>query len=64
MISKSGLNVCHEVSKTRSQGQMKGKPYEHSVGHIFDWILIKLDENVSFNGIYVKFVYGSFGFKE
>ena len=32
-----------------SQGQIKGKPCEHSIGHIFDLILIKLGQNVCLN---------------
>ena len=39
-LSKLG----HVGSKTRSQGQFKGKPCEHSRGHSFDLILNKLTQ--------------------
>ena len=40
------LKLGHVGSKTRSGGQIKEKPGEHSRGHSFDPILIKLSQNV------------------
>ena len=59
MISRSSSNMGDVGSKSRSRGQIKVKPCEHSRGHIFDPILIKLDQNVCLNDIKVKFEYGS-----
>ena len=49
MKSRSSSNMGHVGSKSRSRGQIKGKPREHSSSHIFDQILIKLDQNVCLN---------------
>ena len=46
MISRSSSKLGHLGSKTRSPGQIKGKPYEHSSGHIFEAIIMKLAQNV------------------
>ena len=51
MKSKLDLNMGHMGSKTRSRGQIEGKPWEHSRGHIFHGIFIKLDENVCLDDI-------------
>ena len=45
MKSRSSSNLGYVGSESRSLGQIKGKPCEHSRGHIFDPILIKLGEN-------------------
>ena len=52
------LKLGHMVSKSRSWGQIKGKPCEHSSGHIFDPILIKLGQNVCLNEYYIPFETG------
>ena len=51
-LSKLG----HVRSKSRSRGQIKGKPCEYSRGHIFDCIHIK-------NGTYVYLIEVSVHFK-
>ena len=45
-------------SKTRSVGQIMRKPCEHSGGHIFGPIFIKLAQNDYLDSISVKFEYG------
>ena len=45
-------------SKTRSVGQIKEKPCEHSWGHSFGPIIIKLAQNDHLDNILVKFKYG------
>ena len=45
-------------SKTRSVGQIMEKPCEHSRGHSFGPILIKLAQNDHLGNISVKFEYG------
>ena len=45
-------------SKTRSVGQIMEKPCEHSRGHIFGPIFIKLAQNDHLDNISVKFEYG------
>ena len=49
----------HVGSKTRSVGQIKEKPCEHSRGHSFCPIFIKLATNDHLDNISVKFEYGS-----
>ena len=44
--SRSSANMGHMGSKTSSLGHIEGKPCEHSRGHSFDPILIKLGQNV------------------
>ena len=44
--SRSGLNMGRMRSKTSSQGQIQGKPCEHSRGDSFDMMHIQLDQNV------------------
>ena len=45
-------------SKPRSVGQIMGKPCEHSRGHSFGPIFIKLAQNDHLDNISVKFEYG------
>ena len=45
-------------SKTRSVGQLIEKPSEHSRGHSFDPIIIKLAKNDHLDNIPIKFEYG------
>ena len=45
MISRSSSKLGHQGSKTRSPGQISGKPY-HSSDHIFQAIIMNLAENV------------------
>ena len=45
-------------SKTMSVGQIREKPCEHSRGHNFGPIFIKLAQNDQFDNISVKFKYG------
>ena len=49
----------HVMSKTRSVGQIIEKPCEHSRGHSFGPIIIKLAQNDYLDNISVKFEYGS-----
>ena len=46
MISKSNLKLGHLGLKTRSPGQIKGKPSKRSSGHIFGAIVMNLAQNV------------------
>ena len=57
-ISRSSSNMGHVGSKTRSVGQIMEKPCEHSSGHIFGTIFIKLAQNDHLDNISVKFEYG------
>ena len=50
-------------SKTRSVGQIIGKPCEHSRGHIFSPIFMKLGQNNCLDKILVGFDIGSHGVK-
>jgi len=45
-ISRPSSNMGHVVSKTRSPGQILGNSCLHSRGHIWDPMLMKLDQNV------------------
>ena len=58
-ISRSSSNMGHVGSKTRSVGQLKEKPCEHSRGHSFGRIIIKLAQNDHLDNISVKVEYGS-----
>ena len=49
----------HVGSKTRSVGQLIEKPCEHSRGHSFGPIIIKLAQNDHLDNISVNFEYGS-----
>ena len=50
--------MCEVGSKSRSVGQMIEKPCEHSRGHSFGPIIIKLAQNDHLDNISVKFKYG------
>ena len=63
-ISQSSLNMDHVGSKCRSAGQIIEKPCEHSRGHSFSLIFIKLAQNNNLDNISVKFKYGSYGVKK
>ena len=52
MISRSGLKLGHLRSKTRSPGQIRGKPCYHSSGHIFQAIIMNLAQNVWFDDFF------------
>ena len=54
-ISQSSSNMGDAGSKTRSVGQIMEKPCEHSRGHIFGPIFIKLAQNDHLDNISVKF---------
>ena len=58
-ISRLSSNMGHVGSKTRSVGQLKEKPCEHSRGHSFGPIIIKLAQNDHLDNISVKFEYRS-----
>ena len=58
-ISRLSSNMGHVESKTRSVGQIIEKHCEHSRGHRFGPIIIKLAQNDYFNNISVTFEYGS-----
>ena len=62
-ISQSSSNIGHVGSKTRSVGQIIEKPCEHSRGHSFSPIIIKLAQNDHLDNISIKFEYGSSGVK-
>ena len=57
-ISQLSSNMGGVGSKTRSVGQFMAKPCEHSRGHIFGPIFIKLAQNDHLDNISVKFEYG------
>ena len=57
-ISQSSSNMGDNGSKTRSVGQIMEKPCEHSRGHIFGPIFIKLAQNDHLDNISVNFEYG------
>ena len=50
--------MCHVGLKTRSVGQIIEKPCEHSRGHSFGPIIMKLAQNVHLDNISVSFEYG------
>ena len=49
MISRSNLKLGHLESKTRSPGQIKGKPCEHTSGHIFEAVIMNNAHTVCFD---------------
>ena len=53
----------HVGSKTRSPGQILGKPCVRSRGHIFSWILMKVGQDVCLDDISDEFENGSHGVK-
>ena len=57
-ISRSSSNMDDVGSKTRSVGQIIEKPCEHSRGHSFGPIFIKLAQNYHLDNISVKVEYG------
>ena len=57
-ISQSSSNMGDVGSKTKSVGQIMEKPCEHSRGHSFGPIFIKLAQNDHLDNISVKFEYG------
>ena len=57
--SWTSLKVGQVGSKTRSLGQIIEKPCEHSRGHIFSTIVIKLGQNVCLDNIADEFESGS-----
>ena len=57
-ISRSNSNMGHVGSKTRSVGQLKEKQCEHSRGHSFSPIIIKLAQNDHLDNTLVKFEHG------
>ena len=59
IMSRSGLNIGHVRSKTRSLGQISLKPYSPSRGHSFASVFMELYKNVCLDDILVKFEYGS-----
>ena len=58
-ISQSSSNMGDIGLKTRSVGQIIEKPCEHSRGHSFGPIIIKLAQNDCLDNFSVKFEYGS-----
>ena len=46
MKSRMSLKMGHVRLNTRSLGQISGKPYVHSRGHIFSLIIMKHGQNV------------------
>ena len=48
----------HVGSKTRSPGQILGKPCVRSRGHIFSWILMKVGQDVCLDDISDEFENG------
>ena len=54
-ISRLCLNIGYVRSKSRSVGQIIEKPCEHSRGHSFGPIFIKLAQNDHLDNISVKF---------
>ena len=57
-ISQLSSNMGDVGSKTRSEGQIMEKPCQHSRGHSFGPIFIKLAQNDHLDNISVKFEYG------
>ena len=53
----------HVGSKTRSPGQILGKPCVRSRSHIFSRILMKVGQNVCLDDISDRFENGSLGLK-
>ena len=65
VLMESGMSskVGQVGSKTRSLGQIIEKPCEHSRGHIFSPIFMKLGQNDCLDKILDKFESGSSGVK-
>ena len=47
MITRLSLNLGNVGSKTRSPGQIKGKPFGPSIGHISQWIFMKICQKLN-----------------
>ena len=58
MKSRSGLNLGHLRSKTRSPAEIKRKPCHHCRGHNFSVIFMKIYHNDHLHEIEVKFEFG------
>ena len=63
MISRTSSKMGHVGSKTRSPGQILGKPCVRSRGHIFSRILMKVGQDVCLDDISDKLKNGSRGVK-
>ena len=63
MMSRSSSDMGHVGSECRSLGQVKEKPCQHSRGHSFDLIFIKLHKNVCLDDVMDMFESGSHGVK-
>ena len=63
MISRMSSKMGHVGSKTRSPGQILGKPCVRSRGHIFSRILMKVGQDVCLDDISDEFENGSRGVK-
>ena len=63
MSSRSDLKLGHLGSKSRSTGQIKGKPCHHSRGNIFEVIILNIAKNVYLDDFQVKFETGLLGAK-
>ena len=63
MESGFGLYLGHLGSKTRSQGQIIEKPCVDDIGCSFYWILMKFGQNICFDEIWVRYLFGSSGVK-
>ena len=57
------MKMCHVGLKTRSLGQILGKPCVCSGGHIFSVVLIKLGQNVCLDKISEELKNGSYWVK-
>ena len=58
IISGTSLNMGQVGSKSRSVGQILGKPCLHSTGHIFYPIFFKVSQDVYLDNVWDKFEYG------
>ena len=59
IISGTSLNMGQVGSKSRSVGQILGKPCLRSRGHIFCLIFFKLGQDVYLDDIWARFEFGS-----
>ena len=59
----TSLKMSHVGSKTRSLGQILGKPCVHFIGHIFSLIIMNLRQNVCLDEISDVFKMGHVGSK-
>ena len=63
MNSRLSLNLGHVGSKTRSLDQIKGKPCGPSIGHISQWIFMKIVEKLHLDDFQTEFETRSCGVK-